>query len=315
MQIVRGNCSRSARPTALTIGNFDGVHLGHLALLAQLREAAAHRRIPSSVLTFEPHPREFFSPASAPARLTSFREKVRLLAQCNVDRLYVQRFDSTFSQLSAGAFVNVLDLLGTCFLLVGDDFRFGRDRMGDFSFLESARKNFDLGRMGSVRVGGERVSSSAIRAALAKGDFAKAKSLLGRDYSISGKVTHGAKLGAKLGFPTANVHLNNSRPPLFGIFVVEVALANQARLPGVASLGVRPTIVENGAPTLEVHLFDFSHDLYGERITVFFLHKLRDEAKYAGLETLGKQIDKDVENAKAYFRDQRPRTRDQGKIF
>jgi riboflavin kinase/FMN adenylyltransferase len=216
----------------------------------------------------------------------------------------VRRFDFAFSQLSAETFVRALDRLGTHFLLIGDDFRFGKDRAGDFSFLESTPKNFELERMESARVDGERVSSSAIRAALGRGDFAKAKLLLGRDYSISGKVVRGDKLGAKLGFPTANVQLENQRPPLSGIFVVEVEIGERNRLRGAASLGVRPTIVKNGLATLEAHLFDFAGDLYDRRITVFFLHKLRDEAKYADLETLSEQIARDVENAKNYFRAQ-----------
>jgi riboflavin kinase/FMN adenylyltransferase len=299
MLIRRGLPSALARPTALTIGNFDGVHLGHQALLSQLKAAANARNLPVSVLTFEPHPREFFAPGAAPARLTTFREKSELLAACRVETLYVQRFDSEFARLSARQFVHDVEDLGARYLLVGDDFRFGKDRAGDFALLKSG--SFELRSMASVTLDGERVSSSAIRTALAAGDFAKASRLLGRDYSISGKVVHGDKLGAKIGFPTANVQLKNKRPPLSGIFAVELSGIENARLPGVASLGVRPTISANGKPTLEVHLFDFDANVYGERVSVFFLHKLRDEAKYADIEVLKRQIGKDVDSAKAWF--------------
>lgn len=299
MFIRRGFPSSSASATALTIGTFDGVHLGHQALLARLKTAATERNLPVSVLTFEPHPREFFSRDAAPARLTGFCEKSELLAAYGLDTVYVKRFDAKFAELSAEQFLRLIETLGARYLLVGDDFRFGKDRAGNFSLLKSG--DFELQRMESVLLAGERVSSSAIRAALAAADFAKASRLLGRDYSISGKVVHGDKLGAKIGFPTANVQLKNKRPPLSGIFAVELSRIAESRLPGVASLGLRPTVSAVGKPTLEVHLFDFDADIYGRRVSVFFLHKLRDEAKYADLKTLTAQIGKDVENAKAWF--------------
>jgi riboflavin kinase/FMN adenylyltransferase len=304
MQIIRGISSAPARRIALTIGNFDGVHLGHRALLAHLAEAAEERKLATAVLTFEPHPREFFSPGSAPARLTDLREKARLLSENDVDLLYVQRFDAAFSRLSAHDFVRALDRMGARFVIVGDDFRFGRERTGDFGFLEKAAKRFELSRMDSVMVDGERVSSSAIRVALAEGRFARAKLLLGRDYSISGKVIHGDKLGAKLGFPTANVQLKNERPPIAGIFVAEIAIADGKRRQGVASLGFRPTVSDSSALVLEAHIFDSEDVLYGEHATVFFLHKLRDEAKYGDLKALSKQIAIDVENAKTWFQNE-----------
>ena len=301
MQIIRGISSAAARPIAMTIGNFDGVHLGHRALLAHLREAAAERKLATSVLTFEPHPREFCSPRSAPPRLTGLREKARLISESNVDLLYVQRFDAAFSRLSAHDFVHALERMDARFLMVGDDFRFGRERMGDFAFLQKTAKRFELRRMHSVTVDGERVSSSAVRAALTEGHFARAESLLGRDYSLSGKIVHGNKLGAKLGFPTANIQLKNKRPPIAGIFVAEIAVADGERRQGVASLGFRPTVSDSNVLLLEFHIFDFEDILYGEYATVFFLHKLRDEAKYGDLKMLSEQIAKDVKNAKAWF--------------
>lgn len=298
MLIRRGFPARFHRPIALTIGNFDGVHLGHRALLSRLKTAAYSRNLAAAVLTFEPHPREFFAPHAAPARLASLRDKCALLAGCGVDVLHVQRFDSRFAHVSAEKFVRDIEISGARYVLVGDDFRFGKDRTGDFAFLK--RGNFELERMDSIAVDSERVSSSAIRAALATGDLARASRFLGRVYSISGRVVHGDRLGAKIGFPTANVQMKNQRPPLTGIFAVETEIEDQ-RLPGVASLGVRPTIYQNGEPTLEVHLFDFDAKIYGRRIAVFFLHKLRDEAKYADLRTLTEQIARDVENAKIWF--------------
>jgi riboflavin kinase/FMN adenylyltransferase len=307
MQILRGIPQAATRSTALTVGNFDGVHIGHQALLSRLREAASERRLSASVLTFEPHPREFLSPQSAPPRLTGLREKVRLIDRCNIDFVYVQRFDAAFSALSARDFLQKLEHIATRFLIVGDDFRFGRERAGDFSFLEQATRNFEVERMSSVTIDNERVSSSAVRAALARNDFNRARLLLGRHYSISGRVIHGAKLGARLGFRTANIELGRKRPPIAGIFVVEMAIENARPLRGVASLGFRPTVSDSEKPVLEVHVFDFDAVLYGKCATVFFLHKLRDEAKYRDLDTLSKQIAKDVEDAKNYFSAQKTR--------
>ncbi|MGH8726762.1 MAG: bifunctional riboflavin kinase/FAD synthetase [Burkholderiales bacterium] len=289
------------RPTALTVGTFDGVHLGHQTLLAKLKAEAKARALPASVLTFEPHPREFFAPELAPARLTDLRKKSEHLTRCGVDVLFVQRFDSGFAQLSAHEFAGQIEKLNARYVLIGDDFRFGKDRKGDFDFLKSAAANFELCRMESVIIAGERVSSSAIRAALAMGNLSDASRLLGREYSMSGKVVHGDGVGKQIGFPTANIHLKNLRPPLMGIFVVEASGVGASRLYGVASLGVRPTVSSTGKPVLEVHLFDFDDEIYGRRIEVFFLHKLRDEAKYPDLKKLTEQIAKDVENAKAWF--------------
>ncbi|HZP91897.1 MAG TPA: bifunctional riboflavin kinase/FAD synthetase [Burkholderiales bacterium] len=305
MQVFRGVPQRADRPLALTIGNFDGVHLGHRAMLASLGDAAHARGLPAALLTFEPQPQEFFAPDQAPARLTSLREKLELLAQCAVQRVYVARFDYRFAQLSAEAFVaDVLARgLDARWLLVGDDFRFGARRSGDFGLLQrlAPRFGFEVHAMHSVAIDGMRVSSTAVRACLDAGDLEQAHRLLGRRYSITGRVVRGDNLGEKLGYPTANVRLNRLRAPLTGIFVVEVGGVGPHPHPGVASLGLRPTVKEGGQPTLEVHLLDFDGRIYGRRITVRFLTKLRDEAKFATVDELVAQIGRDVEAARRYF--------------
>ncbi|MEO1767984.1 bifunctional riboflavin kinase/FAD synthetase [Thiobacter aerophilum] len=294
---------------ALTIGNFDGVHRGHQAMLARLKEAAAHRGLPAAVMTFEPHPREFFTPTQAPARLTSLREKLELMQALGVDLVYLCRFGSRFAALTAEEFIAriLLDTVRAKWVLVGDDFRFGARRAGDFTLLARAGRQygFEAETLPSVLVDGTRVSSTAVREALAAGDMAWAARLLGRPYSISGRVVHGDKLGVQLGFPTANIQMKHNRPPLSGIFAVELcgldgAISGQC-LPGVASLGVRPTVKENGVPTLEVHVFDFHERLYGAHVRVNFLHKLRDEEKYPTLEALIAQIERDVAEARRFF--------------
>jgi riboflavin kinase/FMN adenylyltransferase len=289
-------------PAALTIGNFDGVHNGHQAMLARLAATARARGIAATVLTFEPHPREFFAPQSAPTRLTNLREKLELLAAHGVDRAHVQRFSAAFAALSPEAFVErmVVGALGARWVLVGDDFRYGAKRAGDFASLADAarRHGFDLEAMPTVSNGGVRVSSSAVRDALARGNLARAHALLGRPYSISGRVVHGEKLGRGLGFATANVQLKHNRPPLGGIFAVRVHGSGAAPREGVASLGVRPTVKTGGKAVLEVHLFDFAGDLYGAHLRVEFLAKLRDEEKYPDLDALKAQIARDCAAAR-----------------
>jgi riboflavin kinase/FMN adenylyltransferase len=298
----RGTDTVALGPVALTIGNFDGVHNGHQAMLARLAAAARARGLSATVLTFEPHPREFFAPQSAPTRLTNLREKLELLAAHGVDRVHVQRFSAAFAALSPEAFVErmLVGALGARWVLVGDDFRFGAKRAGDFAFLADAarRHGFDLEAMPTVSDAGVRVSSSAVREALARGDLSRARTLLGRAYSISGRVVHGDKLGRALGFATANVQLKHNRPPLGGIFAVRVHGIDANPRPGVASLGVRPTVHAGGKPVLEVHLFDFTDDLYGAHLRVEFLAKLRDEEKYADLDTLKAQITRDCAAAR-----------------
>jgi len=296
-------------PVALTIGNFDGVHLGHQAMLSRLSTAARERGLASCVMTFEPHPREFFAPDKAPTRLTSLREKLELLQKAGVERVHICRFNFDFAKTTPEDFIERLLQrgLGARWIQVGDDFRFGARRAGDFAMLKTAeaRCGFEVQAMTSVMVEGVRVSSTAVRERLAAGDMEGAQQLLGRPYSISGRIVHGNGFGRKLDCPTANVLMKHNRPPLSGIFAVEVSGlgedAGNAGLPGVASLGVRPTVTSDARPCLEVHLFDFNRDIYGRHIKVEFLHKFRDEEKYADVETLKRQIALDVENAKRYF--------------
>jgi riboflavin kinase/FMN adenylyltransferase len=305
MRVYRGIPAHAASPLALTIGNFDGVHLGHRAMLARLTEAGSRRDLLPAVMTFDPQPQEFFAPDQAPPRLTSLREKLELLREQGAERVYVLRFDYRFAQMPAEEFVERVLVRGlqVKWLLVGDDFRFGARRAGDFAMLSAIgpRFGFDVEAMHSVAVAGQRVSSTAIRNRLETGDLAGARSLLGRDYTIAGRVVRGDALGAKLGYPTANVQLNRVRPPLSGIFVVEVDGLEAHPLPGVASIGLRPTVKQSGAPTLEVHLFDFNRRIYGRRICVRFLHKLRDEERYQSLDELVKQIGRDAAAARAFF--------------
>ena len=305
MQVFRGIPPRADRPIALTIGNFDGVHLGHRAMIARLADAARPLGLPVAVMTFEPQPQEFFAPDQAPARLTTLREKLELLRDCGVDRTYVFRFGFAFAQLTADQFISRIlrDGLGVKRLLVGDDFRFGARRAGDISLLKQVapQSGFEVDAMPSVVVAGSRVSSTAIRACLDAGDLDGAQHLLGRRYSIAGRVVGGDQLGAKLGYPTANVQLKRMHAPLSGIFVVEATGLAAEPLPGVASLGVRPTVKERGKPTLEVHLFDFDGRIYGRRIGVRFLEKLRDEQKFSDIDALVAQMDLDAAAAKDYF--------------
>jgi riboflavin kinase/FMN adenylyltransferase len=309
MLVLRHPPTAPARPLALTIGNFDGVHLGHQAMIALVNRAARERGLGSCVMTFEPHPRELFAPDQAPTRLTSVREKLELFAGLGLDAVQVCRFDYALASIPAEAFIERILVRGLAvrWVLVGDDFRFGARRAGDFGLLVQAGRShgFEVARMDTCAVEGVRVSSTAVRERLAAGNLGEAARLLGRPYSISGRVVRGDRLGVQLGFPTANVRLEHNRPPVMGIFVVEVLGLTPAPLPGVASLGVRPTVKQDGAPTLEVHLLDFDRDIYGRRLQVRFLRKLRDEEKYSGLPALTAAIAADVAAARAYFEDRR----------
>ncbi|MEY4961035.1 MAG: hypothetical protein RL610_1214 [Pseudomonadota bacterium] len=309
MQVNRGTPTQAKKPVALVIGNFDGVHLGHQAMLSRLKGASKRLNLASCVMTFEPHPREFFAPDQAPTRLTSLREKLELLAEYGVDQVQICRFNYDFAKISAKEFVaHILQQgLAAQWVLVGDDFRFGARRAGDLAMLRSLSSSygFEVAEMSAYSVDGLRVSSTAVRKALSSDDLGLARRLLGRPYSISGKVVNGDKLGKRIGFPTANMQLRHNRPPLSGIFAVEVRGAldtsPQQVIRGVASLGVRPTVHEDGKPVLEVHLFDFNQEIYGRHLRMDFLHKLRDEEKYSDLDALIRQIRLDVENAKKYF--------------
>jgi riboflavin kinase / FMN adenylyltransferase len=297
MIITHGTDPAPSHPVALTIGNFDGVHRGHEAIVARVRAVARERKLVSCVLTFEPHPREFFSPDTAPTRLTSMREKLELLSQLEIERVHVQRFTPEFAALSPDHFVAkvLVETLKARWILVGDDFRYGSKRAGNYATLRDSgnRAGFSVESIPTVADAGVRVSSSAVRNALAVGDIDRASTLLGRRYTISGRIIHGQKLGRELGYATANVELEHNRPPLFGIYAVRVFGIGEAVRNGVASLGYRPTVTNERTPTLEVHLFDFSADIYGMRVRVEFLEKIRDEEKFPDLETLKVAIAED----------------------
>jgi riboflavin kinase/FMN adenylyltransferase len=296
MVVTHGSLQRARGRCALTIGNFDGVHRGHRALVERVIAKAREADLTASVLTFEPHPREFFAGDAAPTRITRLRDKLALMRDAGVQHVHVARFDARFAALSPERFIDDILVrgLGVRWLLVGRDFRFGARRAGDFSTLQN--HGFAVEAMSDVQFDGKRVSSSAIRAALQAGDIAGAERLLGHPYTISGRVAHGAKLGRGLGFPTANIVLRR-RPPVSGIFVVEV----DGYGPGVASVGKRPTVNPVAMPLLEVHLFDHEADLYGEHLRVRFLKKLRDEQKYDGLAALRDAIARDAREAREFF--------------
>ena len=304
MQILRGLTSPDTQPVALTVGNFDGVHLGHQALLTELQTEARARGLLTAVVIFEPHPREFFTPETAPVRLSSLHEKLELFRQLGIDRVHVCRFNASFAQMTAADFIHALhQRMSARFVLIGDDFRFGSGRVGDFALMEKigSQHGFEVRSVHTISHDEVRISSTAVRAALAAGQMKRVHDYLGRTYSISGHVVHGDAVGRKLGFPTANVQMKHNRPPLSGIFVVEAHASGMGVLQGVASLGVRPTLKHDAKPVLEVHLFEFDQDIYGKRLRVEFLQKLRDEAKYPDLDTLTQQIALDVKNAKKWF--------------
>ena len=335
MQVFRGFHHPGIAPAcALTIGNFDGVHRGHQAMLALLNSEARHRGLPSCVMTFEPHPRDYFAglanePERAPARIATLRDKLGELQRCGIDQAVVLRFDRAFAAQSPQAFIDDVMVRGlsTRYVLVGDDFRFGAKRAGDMHVLDAAGAvaGFDVARMNSYEVHGQRVSSSAVRDALAAGDMVGAAGLLGRPYAISGHVVHGRKLGRSLGagaaggadgFRTLNLRFDHPRSAALGIYVVRVhglgAGANARALGGVASLGMRPTVDDSGRVLLETHVLDWPggpgglgvEGGYGKIITVELLHKLRDETRYDGLPALTAAIEKDVVDARRWLASQ-----------
>ena len=325
MRVFHGLHHRDIAPAcALTIGNFDGVHRGHQAMLALLTNEARHRGVASTVLSFEPHPRDFFAaklakPELAPARIATLRDKLAELERCGVEQCVVLRFDERFAAQSPQAFIDDVLVRGlhARYVLVGDDFRFGAKRAGDYAMLDAAgdAAGFDVARMNSYEVHGLRVSSSEVRAALAAGDMARAAALLGRPYSISGHVIHGRKLGRTLGesgpgaadgFRTLNLRFGHAKPAAMGIFVVQVQGLSEQPLPGVASLGVRPTVEDGGRVLLEVHCLDWPAALgaeggYGRLVQVELLHKLHDELRYDDLDALRGGIAADTAQARAWF--------------
>ena len=323
MQVFRGFHHAALAPAcALTIGNFDGVHRGHQAMLALLRSEAQHRGLPSTVLTFEPHPRDYFAelagkPELAPARIAPLRDKLSELERCGVDQVVILPFDAKLAALSPEAFIQqvIVNGLQARYVLVGDDFRFGARRAGDYAMLDAAgdAQGFDVARMMSYEVHGLRVSSSVVREALTSGDMARVATLLGRPYTVSGHVVHGQKLGRSLECRTLNVRFGHEKPATTGIFVVRTHGLAAEPLEGVASLGVRPTVEDAGRVLLEVHCFDWPAELgveggYGKIVRVELLHKLRDEARYDGLDALQAAIHKDIADAKGFFQAQRRQT-------
>jgi riboflavin kinase / FMN adenylyltransferase len=293
--------SPAAEPRAVAIGVFDGLHIGHRAILDRARAVADELTGPSLVLTFEPTPKEFFSPATAPPRLTRFRERFELLQTFGIDELFCPKFVAV-RDLTPRAFIDDLLIahLSARHVVVGNDFRFGADRSGTVGELHAlgARHGLAVSEVPSVFWNGERVSSTAIREALRAGDLTTARDMLGRDYSISGRVVRGLGLGRTLGFPTANVHLKRIQAPIDGIFAARVTGLGAGALDGVASVGTRPTI-GGGMPLLEVLIFDFDRDIYGRYITVHFVKRLREERHFGDLETLKRQMHVDVEAARA----------------
>lgn len=306
MELIRGfyNLQPRHRGCVATIGNFDGVHLGHQTVLGQLAEKAAELGVPSVVISFEPYPMEYFSAEKAPARLTRLREKVRALSRYSVDRMLCLRFDKIFSEQPAREFIDkvLIEALDIRYLVVGDDFRFGHQRKGDFALLEEVGRQhgFEVVHLHTFNIDDERVSSTRVRKALEIGDMAAAEKLLGRPYRMCGRVAHGDKRGRTIGFPTANIHLHRKKTPVKGVFAVELFGIKGEPVAGVANVGTRPT-VDGTRSLLEVHLFDFAEEIYGEYVHVEFVKKLRDEAKFDSFEELKKQIDRDAEQAREHF--------------
>lgn len=300
MQVIRHYALAHPAPCALAIGNFDGMHLGHQTLLRELVRYAGLNNLASAVMTFEPHPREFFTPHHAPARLASLREKLEWCAELGVNHVFLVRFDQTFANISSQDFLQhvLIHSIRAQAVMVGEDFRFGAGRSGGVAQIAEA--GIKLITLPEVLIetsnGHQRISSTAVRNALAAGELSVAQRLLGRNYSISGTVVRGQQLGRQLGYPTANVHMRHERPALTGVYAVMLD-----GMPGVANLGVRPTLAGIPKLSLEVHLFDFNGDLYQRHVHVEFLHKLRDEIKFADLSALKAQIAQDIAAAQAYF--------------
>ncbi len=296
MQVFRHPPLSQQSPCALAIGNFDGMHLGHQALLKNLIKTAAALQLKSAVMTFEPHPREFFSPELAPARLSSLREKLERFVELGVEISYICRFNERLAGLTPQAFMQTIlrDSFNAQAILVGEDFRFGARRAG--STIDIVEAQFNLISLPQVDLESARVSSTRVRSALAAGNLDDAARLLNRPYSMSGKVVHGAKLGRQLGFPTANVLMRHDRPALQGVYAVKLNGLN-----AVANLGIRPTVMGVNQLKLEVHVLDFNDDLYGKHVHIDFVSKIRDEQKFDSLDALKAQINLDVNAAKVFF--------------
>ena len=306
-EFIRGlhNLRPEHKGCVATIGSFDGVHLGHQAILRQLIQVAREQNLPAVVIVFEPQPHEFFAGDKAPARLMRMREKLEALWAAGVDKVLCLHFNQELRSLSAEQFIDRVLVQGLAIkhLVVGDDFRFGCDRKGDFALLQikGAELGFEVTDTHTLEIDGKRVSSTRIRHLLEAGDFAEAEKLLGKPYGIYGRVVYGKQLGRQLGVPTANVDLRRYRSPLHGVFAVTAIFKDGTQVQGVANIGVRPTVNGLKKPLLEVHLFNFSRDIYGVVIDVVFRHKLRDEQKFASLDELKAQLQTDISQAKAFF--------------
>ncbi len=312
MLLIRGlhNIRQQHKGCVLTIGKFDGVHQGHQAVLANLQSKATELGLPSAVMVFEPQPEEVFAPQHAPARLSRWRDKYDLLKEVGMDRLLCVHFTNKFASQSAREFIKdvLVDKLGVKFLVVGDDFRFGKGRSGDFAMLVAAGEEFGFSVVStaSFRLADCRISSTAIREALANNDFARANTMLGREFAIKGRVVHGQKKGRTIGFPTANVNLKRAKAPVTGVFAVHIHHAQHV-YQGVANIGARPTVCGEDA-LLEVHIFDFAQEVYGDTIAVTLQHKLRDIQKFATFAELKTQIIEDAQQARTFFKNKSTNT-------
>lgn len=294
MKIIR-NSNLEQLPCVVTIGNFDGVHLGHQALLTEVKKRAHDLKLESAVITFEPNPKDYFSQNKPQTRISSLREKIELFNEIKIDRVHIIKFNQEFSKVTANEFISVLiKQLKVKEIVVGEDFCFGRGREGGIKQLSASSMKLNI--KNKILMDGKRISSTLIRNLLANDKLEQANKYIGRPYSISGKVVHGEKRGRKIGFPTANIHMRHNRPPLKGVFAVK--FQNHF---GVANLGIRPSIKGEKKLQLEVHLLNFSSDLYGQHVSVIFLKKLRDEKKFKSLDELKEQIKLDVIKAKLFF--------------
>lgn len=294
MKIIR-NTNLEQLPCVVTIGNFDGVHLGHQALLTEVKKRAHDLKLESAVITFEPNPKDYFSQNKPQTRISSLREKIELFNEIKIDRVHIIKFNQEFSKVTANEFISVLiKQLKVKEIVVGEDFCFGKGREGGIKQLSASSMKLNI--KNKILMDGKRISSTLIRNLLANDKLDQANKYIGRPYSISGKVVHGEKRGRKIGFPTANIHMRHNRPPLKGVFAVK--FQNHF---GVANLGIRPSIKGEKKLQLEVHLLNFSSDLYGQHVSVIFLKKLRDEKKFKSLDELKEQIKLDVIKAKLFF--------------
>lgn len=307
MELIRGthNLRPRHKGCVVTIGNFDGVHRGHRAVLEGLQKRGAEMRVPTCVMTFEPLPLEYFSPGTAPARLMGFSDKFRELGLLGVDRHFVMPFNEKLANSSAEDFIrNVLvDGLGARHIVVGDDFRFGHKRHGDYAMLQAHGRTlgFSVEPTGTYRQDAQRISSTRVREALSAGNLTLAEELLGQPFYIEGRVIHGDKRGRTIGYPTANIHLRRQHTPIKGVFAVEAITADGATHKGMANLGTRPTVDDRNRTSLEVNLFDFSDDLYGQRLRVIFRHYIREELKFDSLEAMTAAIDNDEVESRRFF--------------